>query len=50
MNPMHPKVVLFIEINQTLTKNKQNKINKTQRNHFIYVQDNQEIKIKKNKV
>ena len=27
-----------------------NKINKKQTNQFIYVQDNQEIKIKKNKV
>ena len=39
MNPMHPKVVLFIEINQTLTKNKQNKINPKQHkeiNLFMY--------------
>ena len=52
MNPMHPKVVLFIEINQTLPKNKQNKINPKQHkaiNLFMY-NITKKIKIKKNKV
>ena len=39
MNSMHPKVVLFIETNQNLTKNKQNKMNPKQYNQislFMY--------------
>ena len=51
MNSMQPKVCFFIKINQTLTKiNKNKQIKTKQSNQFIYVQDNQEIKIKKHKV